>query len=108
MKVDLEFQDQPKFKNQMEMFKWIWSNRPHVSELTGEPLLPFGHPQWHWQFLHVLPKGSYCHFKLYAKNILLGTPDEHNRQNQFDVFNEAYETLIREYYEKIYNKTYQS
>ena len=52
------------FKNQAELFNYIWETRPHVSELTGEKLLPKGDFKWHWQFLHVLPKGSYKYYKL--------------------------------------------
>ena len=58
---------------ELQMFKEIWEERPHVSELSGKPLLPIGHFQWHWQFLHVLPKGSYPHYKLKKENIVLGT-----------------------------------
>ena len=75
-----------KFKTQMEMFKWIWENRPHVSELTGKPLLHIGNYRWHWQFLHVLPKGSYPSYKSNPDNILLGLPDEHTNQERYDVF----------------------
>ena len=39
-----------KFKTQSEMFLHIWSTRPHVSELTGKPLLHIGHFKWGWQF----------------------------------------------------------
>jgi len=46
------------FKNQREMFNWIWENRSHNSELSGKKLLPKSHIQWHWQFLHVLSKGT--------------------------------------------------
>lgn len=105
MKADLKFD--PEFKNQKEMFLWIWDNRPHVSELTGKPLLYPGNSKWHWQFLHVLPKGAYPAFKLNQNNVLLGLPDEHEKQNEFNIFNEKYENLQREYYRDVYGKEFE-
>ena len=89
------------FSSQKEMFDWIWDNRPHISELSGQNLLPKGHPLWHWQFLHVLPKGKFKRMALNSDNILLGLPEEHEKQNQFEVFNQKYEQLAREYYESL-------
>lgn len=90
------------FRSQSDLFRWIWENRPHVSELTGSPLLPFGHNMWHWQFLHILPKGSYPKWKLNPDNILLALPQEHQKQNDFQVFNEKYQDLRRKYYDEFY------
>lgn len=87
-----------KFKNQKELFEFIWENRPHVSEISGSPLLYPNHPKWHFQFLHVLSKGAYPSYKLNPDNILLGTPDEHDNQEQYDVFNEKKEELKQAYY----------
>jgi len=94
------------FKNQSEMFNWIWNHRPHVSELTGEPLLPKSNLQWVWQFLHVLPKGSFPYYKLNPDNILLGLPDEHSHQEQYQVFGDKKLALTREYYAKYYGKVF--
>lgn len=94
------------FKNQKEMFLWIWESREHVSELTGEDLLPPSHSQWHWQFLHVLPKGSYPKYKLNPDNILLGTPTEHTNQEHYKVFNDKQLELKRAYYKEYYNKDF--
>jgi len=94
------------FKNQMQMFLQIWDNRPHISELTGEPLLPYGNYRWHHQFLHILPKGSYPYYKLNPENILLGLPDEHSHQERYEVFNEKKLLLTRAYYKEFYNKEY--
>lgn len=96
------------FKSQIEMFNWIWDYRFHVSELSGEPLVEKGHLYWHWQFLHVLPKGSYPHYKLNSDNILLGTVKEHDTQEHFKVFQDKKQQLRQEYYEKYYNKTYET
>jgi hypothetical protein len=62
------------FKNQKELFRWCWDNRPHVSEISGTPL---GNEMNVWFFAHVLPKGSYGLFKLKNFNITLLTPQEH-------------------------------
>ena len=89
-----------KFKNQTELFDYIWETREHKSELSGQPLLPKGHLKWHWQFLHVLPKGSYPSEKLNPNNVLLGTVYEHDHQEQFVVFKNLRKKLTREYHEK--------
>ena len=52
------------FKNQKELFEYIWETREHISELSGKPLYHRNHDLWHWQFLHVLPKGHYKAYKL--------------------------------------------
>ena len=95
-----------KFKNQKEMFDWIWENRPHVSELTGRQLLPKGHFKWHWQFLHVLSKGSYPSMKLESDNVLLGLPDEHTNQEKYVAFRQRQIELKLEYSEKHRIKKY--
>ena len=94
------------FKGQLEMFKYIWLHREHKSELTGEFLLPPGHSQWHFQFLHVLPKGSFPYYKLNPDNILLGLPYEHEHQEQYKVFNDKKLALTRAYYKEFYGKAY--
>lgn len=95
------------FKTQKEMFDWIWDHRPHKSELSGDPLIPKGQLQWHWQFAHILAKGQYPKFKLNAKNIMLMTPKEHERQETFHKFIEKRDELKREYYKKFYNKKFE-
>ena len=94
------------FRSQSEMFRWIWDNRPHKSELTGKGLLPKGHSMWHWQFLHVLPKGSYPKWKLNPDNIVLALPEEHERQGDFEAFQTRYEDLRRKYHKEFYNKEF--
>lgn len=64
-------------QNQTHLFNQVWNERPHVSEVSREPLLPKGHAQWHWQFQHILPKGLYGKFKLRKDNIILLTAIEH-------------------------------
>jgi hypothetical protein len=96
----------PNFKNQIQMFNYIWETREHISQLSGKPLLNKSHPQWHWQFLHVLPKGSYPYFKFNPENILLGLPEEHEKQTSFKIFTDKSDELKREYYKIYYGKTF--
>jgi hypothetical protein len=95
-----------KFKTQSEMFNYIWETRPHFSELTGKPLLEPNYTKWHWQFLHVLPKGSYPKWKFESDNILLALPEEHSKQESFPKFIEKRDELKRRYYKEFYNKTF--
>lgn len=95
-----------KAAREVDMFRDIYIDRPHVSQLSGLPLLPPGHYQFFWQFLHVLPKGSYPHYKLNPENILLGLPEEHAHQNQYEVFNKKFEELKRQYYKTYYGKEF--
>ena len=94
------------FKNQKELFEYIWKTRPHVSEISGDPLYPKGHSLWHWQFLHVLSKQAYPSFKLNPDNIMLATYGEHLKQEEFEVFRNRKEELKRIYYKQIYNKQF--
>lgn len=94
------------FKNQSELFAHIWKTREHVSELSGKPLLNNGHPQWHWQFLHLLGKGAYPAFKLREDNIILALPDEHEKQEEFEEFILRKDEMKRLYYKEIFNKEF--
>ena len=93
-----------KFKNQKEMFNYIWETREHKSEISGLPLFHEKHFQHHWQFLHILPKGTYPKWKLNPDNIMLGTVEEHENQEQYEVFKERQSELKREYYREFYNR----
>ena len=94
------------FKNQKELFEHIWETREHISELSGKPLLPKGHFQFYWQFLHVLSKGAYPSYKLEEKNILLALPEEHEKQEEFAIFIEKRDELKSLYYKEIYGKEF--
>lgn len=59
---------------QLEMFKQIWRDRPHYSEVSGEPLIGFNLAY----FSHILSKGAHPKHKLNPENILLKTVQEHN------------------------------
>lgn len=71
-----------KFKTTGEraVFVRIWNKRPHVSEISGTKLKPIDHPQWHFQFGHILGKGLYPHYRLLEENIMLLTVEEHFQQ----------------------------
>ncbi len=88
------------------MFNWIWDNRPHVSELSETLLLPKSHPKWHFQFGHILPKGSYPKWKLNPDNIMLMLPEEHEHQETWIKFVEKKEELRRQYYKEFYGKEF--
>ena len=79
------------------MFQAIWEERPHLSEISGRPLHPIGHWQWHWQFAHVLSKGTYGKYRLNPDNIMLMLPEEHESQESYEVFQERKIKLKREY-----------
>jgi len=86
-------------RNQKELFEFVWATREHVSEVSGKPLLPRHDYRWHWQFAHILSKGSYPAFKLNPDNIMLMLPEEHEKQERYDLFNERKEALKLIYYE---------
>jgi len=91
------------FKTQHEMFIWIWDNRDHKSEISNKQLLPCGHPMWHWQFAHILPKGTYKKWKLNPDNIMLMLPDEHEKQESFEIFIEKHEEMRKKYTDEFYS-----
>ena len=64
---------------QMDVFRQIWAERPHVSEVSGEPLGDVLQPIF---FSHLLPKGAYRKYKLDPRNIVLKTPDEHREWHE--------------------------
>ena len=71
------------FKTQKEMFELVWANREHKCQFTGEDLNKVPKWQWHWCFLHVLPKGQYPLWKLNPHNIILGWPEFHVAADNF-------------------------
>lgn len=89
-----------KVTGERAMFLEIWNERPHVSELSGKPLLPYGHALWHWQFAHVLNKLRFPSMRLNKENILLCLPTEQDIQDQFKVFQDRKEQLKNQIYKK--------
>lgn len=94
-------------ETQMELFKEIWKEREHKSQvhINGEEQDIFFDP---WCFAHVLGKGPYPAFKLKKENIVLMTPAQHDlfdnrthlakKMSDFDWIFKLREKLIREYY----------
>lgn len=88
-KKDKKQKNKPIEQNgELALFNAIWNTRPRVSFLSGTPLTEFNV----WCFSHVLRKapGAYPKFKLYDKNIILLTPQEH-----VDFDNKAPSDLLR-------------
>jgi hypothetical protein len=86
------------FKNQKQLFEHIWETRPHVSEISGKPLLSGNHYQFMWQFAHILSKQAYPEYKLLEENIMLMLPDEHAKQESFEIFQDRKQELKEKYY----------
>jgi hypothetical protein len=80
----------------------IWEERPHVDYVTGFDLPDEPKPIY---FIHVLGKGAYPAFRLYKKNIVLGSADTHYQYDfqtteddpRFDKLNALKEELKEEY-----------
>lgn len=86
------------FKNQTELFDWIYENRDWKSEIDGSKLPRKGNPLWYWCFAHVLPKGAYPSMKLDPENIMLMTPEQHLNQEKFEAFQAKKQALKERYY----------
>lgn len=69
-----KFKKEPTGESQV--FNEIWKERPHKSQISGEPIKEATASN----FLHVLPKAQnkYPEFKLLKQNIVLGTEEEHH------------------------------
>jgi hypothetical protein len=65
---------------QREFFLEIWMERPHVSEVSGNPL---GHEPLTFHFSHVLSKGAEPAAKFDKENIMLMTLEEHQTWENF-------------------------
>jgi len=77
------------FKNQVEVFNYLWEMEEHTCWLTGISI----HSQkngnkWVNCFAHVLPKGAYTYWKLNPDNIRLLHPEIHEL---VDNYKEEYE-----------------
>jgi len=58
---------------ELDMFIEIWKERPHYSEVSGEPLGSFNVAY----FSHLLSKGAFPEHRLNKDNIMLKTIEEH-------------------------------
>ena len=96
------------------MFDEIWNERPHISFVSGADLevySPSGRfPNLFYNcFSHMLPKGRYERFRLFKRNVILITPQEHldwhsmskdrliEKDNRWIKVFELYDTLKEEY-----------
>lgn len=59
---------------ELEVFKSIWSERPHFSQVSGKFLGDDLNVSF---FSHILPKSHYKRFRLNKQNIVLKTEEEH-------------------------------
>lgn len=76
-------QEQPLFKNQMEIFNYLWDTKPHISEISERKLTSQrGSLLWRCYFMHVLPKGKFPKSKFDPNNFLLGHQEEHTLIDQ--------------------------
>jgi len=89
------------FTTFQQVREYVWNSRPHVSQLTGKRLFSENHPQWHWQFLHVIGRNN-TYWVLNPDNILLALPSEHENQEQYPEFITKREELKAEYYKQFY------
>ena len=83
-----------------DFFMEIWNERDHVSEISGKPLFYPNHPQFTWQFLHLLGHGAYPEYKFRKDNIILGLPSEHEKQESFEIFRERQQEMKEKYYQE--------
>jgi hypothetical protein len=63
------------------LFQALWNVRPHKSFITGESL---GDEAKTWFFAHVLPKSTYPEMRLYDKNIVFLTLEQHEIWDRTD------------------------
>ncbi len=71
--------------SEVTLFKILWKILPKKSFISGLPLKQFENSPYFFNcFAHVLSKSrsKYPHFRLYAKNIVLLTPEEHRLFDQ--------------------------
>ena len=76
-----------KASGELFVFREIWSERPHVSQISGTPIL-FDVRCFH----HVLTKGAYPEHRLNKENIILLTKREHEQVHGLNTI----EDLMRE------------
>lgn len=75
-----------KASGQLALFKEIWNERAHVSELSGDKISMFDIYCFH----HILTKAAYPKFLLFKPNIIILTRAEHRM-----VHDHSFEDLIK-------------
>lgn len=95
-----------KTTGELQLFKEIWNERPHYSQVSGKRLNGFNVGY----FSHILTKAAYPSYRLDKQNIVLKTLEEHHLWEtqrhkltelpEWKWVFELEETLIRKYYQK--------
>ena len=75
-----------KASGQLALFKEIWNEREHISELSGDKISMFDVFCFH----HILTKAAYPKFLLFKSNIVILTRAEHRM-----VHDHSFEDLIK-------------
>ena len=75
-----------KASGQLTLFKEVWNERAHVSELSGDKISMFDVFCFH----HILTKAAYPKFLLFKPNIIILTRAEHRM-----VHDHSFEDLIK-------------
>ena len=90
----------PRNTFQLEVFKELWNERKHVSEVSGKPLM-FDVQCFH----HILTKQAYPKFLLFKPNIILLTRDEHRQIHAFSfedlIKKDSRWSMVQERYQKL-------
>lgn len=93
----------PKATGELALFQAIWNTRPHICQVSGEPIKEFDIRC----FMHVISKKAYPAYRLFDKNILLVTPEVHHEydfgdksKGIFKNVNLLHDELIQSYYKK--------
>ncbi len=95
-----------KVTGEMELFKEMAKERPHICFVTGTPILRLTH----WNFMHVLSKQAFPRFRLKKENVVLGQQWVHDVYDKGDRSKlekypgyqkliELHDELKREYYQ---------
>lgn len=84
--------------DEYNLFKEIWNERPHKSEVSGIPIDKFDKKNFH----HILTKGAYPEHRLNKDNIVILTFNEHrqahdNTWEELIVINKAWEHIYKKY-----------
>jgi hypothetical protein len=64
---------------ELALFKEIWSERKHVSEISGKSIPVFDPKSFH----HILTKGAFPSARLDKENIVIVTRGEHNALHSY-------------------------
>ena len=93
-----------KITGELELFKEIWNERAHVSEISGKPIPMFDINCFH----HILTKGAFPEHRLNKENIIILTRSEHKDVHQYSIDELIYKntiwSVLKEKYEQIKSK----